>query len=78
MDFQEIQKELADVKQKIARAELLKEQAIEKCKAIEEKYGIATIEELQAKYDEAVKNRDEQIKLAEEHLDKIKAELQNV
>lgn len=78
MNFQEIQKELADVKQKIARAELLKEQAIEKCKAIEEKYGISSVEELQAKYDKAVADRDEQIRLAEEHLNKIKAELQNV
>lgn len=78
MNYDELQKELALVKTKIARAELLKEQAEAKCKAIEEKYNISSVEELQALYDEAVKERDTQMELAVAHLAQVKAELQDV
>lgn len=76
--LEKLKNDLEDVKAKIIKLQTLKEQAQQECARIEQEFGVTSIEELQQKYDEAVKLRDEKIAVAEDYLNKIKEELIDV
>ena len=78
MKFDELKKELDIINAKIIKLQTLQEQAQKECKQIEEKYGVSNIEELKAKYESAVQQRDEKIRIAEEYLKKVKEDLADV
>lgn len=78
MNLDELKKELEAVKAKIIKLQTLKEQAESECHRIESEFGVSNEVELQEKYNEAVRLRDEKIALAEAHLNKIKEELADV
>ena len=78
MKLDELKKELDIINAKIIKLQTLQEQAQKECKQIEEKYGVSNIEELKAKYESAVQQRDEKIRIAEEYLKKVKEDLADV
>ena len=78
MKLDELKKELDIINAKIIKLQTLQEQAQKECKQIEEKYGVSNIEELKAKYESAVQQRDEKIRIAEEYLKTVKEDLADV
>lgn len=52
-ELEQIKSQLNDINNKRVRFQTLKEQAIAQCKAIEEKYGIKSLDELKALMDKA-------------------------
>lgn len=75
MDFGKLKSELEQVKLDIARVQLLKEQAQQKCSEIEKEFGVSSLEELEEKYNVVKQQLDEKMVVAKQHLEKVKVEL---
>ena len=68
-ELEQIKSQLNDINNKRIRYQTLKEQAIAQCKAIEDKYGIKSLDELKVLVDKAQADYDNSIKAAQDYID---------
>lgn len=67
-ELEQIKAQLNEINNKRVRYQTLKEQAIAQCKAIEEKYGIKSLDELKALVDKAQIAYDTSVQAAQKYI----------
>jgi len=67
-ELEQIKSQLNEINNKRVRYQTLKEQALAQCKAIEEKYGIKSLAELQALKDKAQTAYDTAVQEAQKYI----------
>jgi len=67
-ELEQIKSQLNEIDNKRVRYQTLKEQALAQCKAIEEKYGIKSLAELQALKDKAQTAYDTAVQEAQKYI----------
>lgn len=68
-ELEQIQAQLNEINNKRVRYQTLKEQAVKQCKAIEEKYGISTKEELEKLVSQAQLAYDNSVAEAKKYIE---------